>query len=168
MISKEDIEQLYKYNRWANSAIFKTVANLNPEQFNQNLGGSFPSVRETLIHMMGADWVWLMRWKGESPPGLLSAADFPTLNSIKTKWGDIETEQIEFVGKVTDLSLKAPLRYKNLKGEPFEYPLGRTMQHLVNHGSYHRGQVTNFLRQLGAQPVSTDFIVYLKLEGDID
>lgn len=168
MISKEDIDQLYRYNRWANGAILKTVENLNAEQFNQKLGGSFPSVRETLVHMMGAEWVWLKRWKGVSPPGLLNAAEFPALDSIKTKWREVETEQMDFVGQLTDLSLKEPLRYKNLKGEPFEYPLGRAMQHLVNHGTYHRGQVTNFLRQLGAQPVSTDFIVYLGLEGKID
>jgi uncharacterized damage-inducible protein DinB len=165
MISKEDISQLYSYNLWANGAVLKTVATLSAEQFNQKLGGSFPSVRETLIHIMGAEWIWLKRWKGVSPPALLSAQEFPNLDSIRAKWREIETEQMEFIEQLTDLALKEPLRYKNLKGEPFEYPLGRAMQHLINHGSYHRGQVTNFLRQLGAQPVSTDFIVYLGLEA---
>jgi uncharacterized damage-inducible protein DinB len=165
MISKEDIDQLYRYNQWANGAVLKTVATLSAEQFNQKLGGSFPSVRETLVHIMGAEWIWLKRWKGVSPPGLLSAAEFPNLDSVKSKWREVETEQMDFVRQLTDQSLKEPLRYKNLKGDPFEYPLGRAMQHLVNHGSYHRGQVTNFLRQLGAQPASTDFIVYLGLEG---
>jgi uncharacterized damage-inducible protein DinB len=165
MISKEDIDQLYRYNRWANDAILKTVTTLNAEQFNQKLGGSFPSVRETLVHIMGAEWIWLKRWKGISPPALLNAAEFPDLDSIKSKWREVEGEQADFVGQVSDVSLKQPFRYKNLKGEDFEYPLGRVMQHLVNHGTYHRGQVTNFLRQLGAKPVSTDFIVYLGLEG---
>jgi uncharacterized damage-inducible protein DinB len=165
MISKEDIDQLYKYNRWANDAILKTVTTLNAYQFNQKLGGSFPSVRETLVHIMGAEWIWLKRWKGISPPALLNEAEFPHLDSIKNKWREVEGEQTDFVGQVPDASLKQPFRYKNLKGEAFEYPLGRVMQHLVNHGTYHRGQVTNFLRQLGAKPVSTDFIVYLGLEG---
>jgi uncharacterized damage-inducible protein DinB len=166
MISKEDIEQLYKYNRWANGAVLKTVAALSAEQFNQKLGGSFPSVRETLVHLMAAEWIWLRRWKGESPAALLAAAEFPDFETIKAKWREIEVEQSNFISQLTDNSLKAPLRYKNLKGDSFEYPLGRAMQHLVNHGTYHRGQVTNFLRQLGAQPVSTDFIVYLGVEGN--
>ena len=85
MISKEDIDQLYRYNQWANAAVLKTVATLSAEQFDQKLGGSFPSVRETLVHIMGAEWIWLKRWKGVSPPALLSAAEFPNLDSIKTK-----------------------------------------------------------------------------------
>src|SRR5438067_1855616 len=149
MISKEDIEQLYKYNRWANGAVLKTVAAVSTEQFNQKLGGSFPSVRETLVHLMAAEWIWLRRWKGESPAALLAAAEFPNFDTIKAKWREIEVEQSDFINQLTDHSLKAPLRYKNLKGDSFEYPLGRAMQHLVNHGTYHRGQVTNFLRQLG-------------------
>src|ERR1051326_2604208 len=106
MISKEDIEQLYKYNRWANGAVFKTVAALSAEQFNQKLGGSFPSVRETLVHMMGAEWIWLRRWKGESPKALLSAAEFPDLDSVKAKWREVEAEQMDFVNQLTDASLK--------------------------------------------------------------
>jgi len=74
---------------------------------------------------------------------------------------------MEFVAGITDASLQQPLKYVNLKGQPFEYPLGRAMQHLVNHGSYHRGQVTNFLRQLGAQPVATDLLVYFDVEGKL-
>jgi len=165
MISKEDIEFLYRYNRWANRTVLETVGALTFDQFNQRLGGSFPSVRETLVHLMGAEWVWLERWKGVSPKALLNAAEFPDLDSIKTRWRDIEREQMDFVGQVTDESLKGPLRYVNLKGQPFEYPLGRAMQHLINHGSYHRGQVTNFLRQLGAQPAATDLLVYFEVEG---
>lgn len=167
MISKEDLELLYRYNRWANETILKTVAVLTPEQFNQKLGGSFPSVRETVVHIMGAEWIWLQRWKnGVSPKALLSAAEFTDLDSIKGRWREIEREQMEFVGQTTDASLKGPLKYVNLKGQTFEYPLGRVMQHLINHGSYHRGQVTNFLRQLGAQPAATDLLVYFDVEGN--
>ena len=167
MISKEDIDLLYRYSRWANGTVLKTAATLSPEQLNQKLGGSFPSVRETLVHLMGGEWIWLRRWKGVSPTAPLSAAEFTDLDSIKMRWRDIETEQMDFVAQVTDASLKEPLKYVNLKGQSFEYPLGRVMQHLVNHGTYHRGQVTNFLRQLGAQPVSTDLLVYFDVEGKI-
>ena len=116
---------------------------------------------------MGAEWIWLRRWKGVSPPALLSAAEFPNLNSIKHRWPEIEAEQMEFVAGITDALLQQPLKYVNLKGQVFEYPLGREMQHLVNHGSYHRGQVTNFLRQLGAQPVATDLLVYFDVDGKL-
>ena len=168
MISKEDIGQLFRYNRWANGTVLKAVATLTPEQLSRKVGGSFPSVRETLVHVLGAEWIWLRRWKGDSPKALLSAVEFPDLDSIKTRWREVESEQMEFVGQLTDASLKAPLKYVNLKGISFQYPLGRTMQHVVNHGTYHRGQVTNFLRQLDVQPASTDFVAYFDVVGDVD
>ena len=164
-MNKDDIQLLYRYNRWANATILNAVATLSKDDFSRKLGGSFPSVRETLVHIMGAEWIWLRRWKGVSPPALLSAAEFPNLNSIKHRWPEIEAEQMEFVAGITDALLQQPLKYVNLKGQVFEYPLGREMQHLVNHGSYHRGQVTNFLRQLGAQPVATDLLVYFDVDG---
>jgi uncharacterized damage-inducible protein DinB len=163
-MNKDDIQHLYRYNRWANATVLKSVAPLSAEELSRKLGGSFPSVRETLVHIMGAEWVWLRRWKGTSPKALLSSADFPDLDSIRAKWPEIESEQMDFVGQITDALLKEPLKYVNLKGQPYEYLLGRTMQHLVNHGTYHRGQVTNFLRQLEAQPVATDLLVYFDVE----
>jgi len=164
-MNKDDVQLLYRYNRWANATILNAVAPLSKDDFSRKLGGSFPSVRETLVHIMGAEWIWLRRWKGVSPPALLSAAEFPDLSSIKHRWHEIEAEQMEFVAGMTDALLQQPLKYVNLKGQVFEYPLGREMQHLVNHGSYHRGQVTNFLRQLGAQPVATDLLVYFDVDG---
>jgi uncharacterized damage-inducible protein DinB len=167
-VTKEDIQLLYRYNRWANATVFKAVTPLSAEELSRKLGGSFPSIRETLVHIMGAEWIWLRRWKGVSPPALLNAAEFPDLGSIKARWPEIENEQMDFVAQITDASIRDPLKYVNLKGQSYQYPLGRTMQHLVNHGTYHRGQVTNFLRQLGAQPVATDLLVYFDVEGKID
>ena len=148
--------------------MFKSLTPLSEEQLSRKLGGSFPSVRETLVHILGAEWVWLRRWKGTSPPALLNAAEYPDLKSVKAKWAEVEAEQTEFVNNVTEASLKEPLKYVNLKGQAYQYPLGRLMQHLVNHGSYHRGQVTNFLRMLGAQPAALDLLVYFDVEGKLD
>src|SRR2546427_13234533 len=126
-MNKDDIQLLYRYNRWANATIVKAVAPLTAEDFSRKLGGSFPSVRDTLVHIMGAEWIWLKRWKGVSPPALLSTADFPDLASIKAEWPEIETEQRDFIVQVTDASLKEPLKYVNLKGLSYQYPLGQVM-----------------------------------------
>src|SRR5439155_24582247 len=102
-MNKDDIQLLYRYNRWANATILKAVAPLSAEDFSRKLGGSFPSVRETVVHIMGAEWIWLRRWKAVSPPALLSAAEFPDLISIKLKWSDIDTVQMVFVVGITIL-----------------------------------------------------------------
>jgi len=154
------IQALYEYNTWANGRVLEVASHLTPEQFLRNLRSSYPSVRDTLAHVIGGEWIWLMRWKGSSPKALLRPSDFPTLAALNARWLSVQREQSEFVSRVTDASLAVPVAYINTQGDPFSYPLWQTMQHVVNHSTYHRGQFTTLLRQLDAEPVATDFLVF--------
>ena len=156
----ERIRALYDFNRWANGRVLEAAEKLTPEQFTKDLRNSFPSVRDTLVHIMGAEWIWLERWKGNSPKALLGATEFPTVLSIKKRWEEIERDQMKFITAVTDESLKKVVGYTNLKGDPYRYPMWQMLQHLVNHSTYHRGQITTMLRQLGAKPLATDLLVF--------
>ncbi|OGC74896.1 MAG: hypothetical protein A2145_06030 [candidate division Zixibacteria bacterium RBG_16_40_9] len=156
----ETIDNLYKYNSWANTKVFETVSKLTPEQFNKDLGSSYRSVKDTLVHIVGAEWIWLRRWKGTSPKALLDPNEFSSVEQIKNRWQEVEQERKEFVANLSEEMLNQIISYLNIKGEPFSYPLWQCMQHLVNHSTYHRGQVATMLRQLGAKPVATDFLVY--------
>jgi uncharacterized damage-inducible protein DinB len=154
------IRLLYDYTRWADGRMFEAVSKLTPEQWTKDLGSSLKSVRDTVVHVVSAQWIWLSRWKGESPSGMWAAAEFPTPASVRAKREPIAADIAAFVAAQTEPSVAAPLSYKNLKGDPFTYPLGQVMLHTVNHSTYHRGQVTTLLRQLGAQPLSSDLTVY--------
>jgi uncharacterized damage-inducible protein DinB len=167
-MNREDVTQLYKFNKWANATVLKSVAPLSTEELTRHLGGSFPSIRDTLVHIMAAEWIWLRRWKGTSPSSLLNPDEFRDLDGIRRRWLEIESEQMTFVHGLTDEALKESLTYLNLKKETLKYPLGRLMQHVVNHSTYHRGQVANYLRQLTAQPAATDFVVYLNVESNVE
>ncbi len=156
----ETLRLLYDYTAWADARVLDAVSKLTPELWTKDLGSSLKSVRDTVVHIASAQWIWLSRWKGESPKGMWTAADFPTPASIREKWEPLKAELASFVAAQTDESLKQPLSYKNLKGEPVTFPLGPLMLHVANHSTYHRGQVTTLLRQLGAQPVSTDLVLY--------
>ncbi|EQB63164.1 MAG: DinB family protein [candidate division Zixibacteria bacterium RBG-1] len=154
------IQELYKYNAWANGQVFESVAKLTPEQFNKDLATSYRSVKGTLVHIVGAEWIWLRRWLGTSPKALWDPAEFSSVEQIKNRWEEVERERKEFLSDLTEDSLRKPLAYTNIKGQPFSYPLWQALQHLVNHSTYHRGQVTTLLRQLGAQPKGTDLLAY--------
>lgn len=156
----ERIQELYKYNAWADGLVFETVAKLTPEQFDKDLGSSYHSVKGTLVHIVGAEWIWLRRWLGTSPRSLLNPNDFSSVEQIKNRWEEVEQERKEFVANLTEESLKEALSYTNIKGQPFSYPLWQALQHLVNHSTYHRGQVATLLRQLGAEPKGTDLLAY--------
>jgi len=156
----ERIRALSEFNRWANAAVLDAVSALRPEEWTRDLKNSFPSVRDTLVHILWAEWIWLRRWKGVSPKLMFDPAEFPTVSVLRKKWGDVEREQAELVAGLSEESLGTVIEYVNTRGESFRYPLWQMLQHVVNHSTYHRGQITMMLRQLGATPVATDFLVF--------
>lgn len=161
-MNKGDIELLYEYNRWANSKTLEVASQLSAEEFIKDLASSHASVRDTLTHILAAEWIWLCRWQGASPKAMLEPTDFPTFSLLKARWEELERDQAEFVSNLTDETLGRVVVYTNTKGEAFQCPLGLLMQHVVNHSSYHRGQAATLLRQLGHRPAPTDFIVFVR------
>lgn len=156
----ETIRELFGYNRWANARSLEAASKVSPADFTKEVGGSFASLRGTLAHMYGAEWIWLERWRGTSPASLPFSLDFPDVETIRTRWREVEREQREFLDFLDADRLAQVISYVNLKGESFAYPLGRMLQHVVNHSTYHRGQIATLLRQLGATPLSTDLLLY--------
>ncbi len=170
-MNKDDIELLYEYDRWANNRVLRAVSTLSDEQFTRDLGGSFRSVRDTLVHIIAGEWGWLAYWKERSPSAafladlrkrrgaLFHPEAFPDAAAVGRKWTEIEKEQAEFVNGVTNESLEKMLPFRTTQAS-----LAHLMQHLANHSTYHRGQIALMMRQLGAEPVATDFHVFL-VEG---
>lgn len=161
-MTPQEFRTLYEYDAWANARVLKACAALTPEQFTRNLGNSFGSVRDTLVHILGAQMVWIERLSGGAPAGLPSADGYPDLVSVRTKWGEIEPALRAYVSGLTAPDLERVLEYRNLKGVEFRDQISHILQHLANHGSYHRGQITTLLRQLGATPVNTDMIGFYR------
>ncbi len=155
-MNRQDILILFDYNAWAAQRSYDVAAGLAAAQFTQELTSSFPSIRDTLTHILGAEWIWLRRWQGESPAQPLAGADFPTVGSLRERFAGIEAERRTFLGSLPDDRLTASFDYRDLAGNPYRLPYLASMQHVVNHGSYHRGQITTMFRQVGAKPVSTD------------
>ena len=155
-MNRQDVLTLFDYGAWANTRTFDAVAGLAAEQFTKELTSSFPSIRDTLAHILGAEWAWLKRWQGESPGKLLAGADYPTVGSLRERFTAIDAERRTFIAALSDERLAGAFDYRDLAGNPARLPYLASMQHVVNHGTYHRGQITTMLRQLGAKPVSTD------------
>ena len=167
-MTRDDIQLLFEYDRWANNKVLQAVSVLSEEQFIRDLRGSFCSVRDTFVHIIGGEWLWLSYWKAPShSPEIIvelrAQRDthihpnrLPDFASVQLKWAEVEKEQLAFVSHVTDEGLKTKLP---ARGMPLE--LVHLMQHMVNHSTYHRGQISLMMRQLNAEPVATDFHVFL-------
>lgn len=158
----QEVRELYAYNRWANRRILDAAGRLDAEAFGRDLGSSFPSVRDTLVHVLGAEWVWLSRWRGTSPAGIPESWILRTLEEVWARWGEVERDQTVFVSELGEADLARAVAYRNTQGESFTSTMGQMLRHVVNHSSYHRGQVVTMLRQLGAEAVSTDLIRFYR------
>ena len=154
------IRELYDYNHWANQRVLSAMTPLTDDMFTRNMGNSFVSLRDTLAHILGAEWIWLERWLGRSPRALLSASDFPTLQAVERRWEAVRLDQNQYIQTLVPDRLNDDVSYTNTRGERYSYALWRQMLHVLNHSSYHRGQVTTLLRQMGAEPAGTDLLVY--------
>lgn len=162
-MTPEQARLLYEFNSWANRRILDACAQLSTVQFTQPVVSSFGSVRDTLAHIMGAEWLWLERWKGRSPTSIPPADGYPDLISIRTSWGQVERDLLAFVNALTEVDLDRMVSYKNTAGKPYENVMWQMLQHVANHGTYHRGQVVTLLRQLGGQPQATDLIGFYRV-----
>jgi len=154
------ISELYGYTRWADQRVLAAAGKLEREKFIRPMGNSFSSVRDTLAHILSGEWIWLERWQGRYPAELLNPADFPTVQSLDARWKTVTEDYDRFIQALTPQRLAEDLAYLNRAGQRYSYPLWQQMVHVVNHSTYHRGQITTLLRQLGAEPVDTDFLVY--------
>ncbi len=155
------VQTLYAFNRWATARIIDMVRPLAPAEFTADLRTSHDSIHGTLVHTMWAEWIWLERWRGSSPTRVFAPAEYPDLAAIETAWRGIAGEQEAFLGGLTEARLAERLTYANVQGERWTYALGHMMQHVVNHSTYHRGQVVTLLRQLGRTPGPTDFLEFV-------
>jgi uncharacterized damage-inducible protein DinB len=161
-MNPDQMRSLYLYNQWANRRALEACAALTAEQFTQGMGSSFASVRDTLAHIYGAEWIWYERLFGRSHPGLPTASGFPDVAVLRQKFDEQDTQFLEYVSELSAEDLDRVFLYKNLAGKELSNPLWQILQHLANHNTYHRGQVTTLLRQLGAKPISTDLIAFYR------
>jgi uncharacterized damage-inducible protein DinB len=163
----QDLQTLVDYHYWARDRLLDAVATLTPEQYQRDLGSSFKSVRETMTHVYAAEWAWYERWQGRSPTALLPPDQFPDLAALRRAWSELETKLRDYVAGVGDHGTSKIIEYKLLSGAAGASPLWQMLQHVVNHASYHRGQVTTMLRQMGAQPAKPmDMIAYYRVTSE--
>lgn len=156
----KDLERLYDYGYWANRKLFQVLAQLTPDQFTQAVAGSYGSIRNTLVHMLSAEWGWLDRCGGAQRGPALKADDYPTLESVVERWGTVERHVREFLSSLSDEDVARVVAFTNPLGEKRSMVLGALMQHAANHGVHHRGQVALLLRALGYTPGNVDLLFY--------
>ncbi len=161
-MTKSEVWSLFRYDAWAFSRVLEVAMTLSEKQYTRNLGASFGSVRGTLVHLHAAQQIWLDRWRGRVAGPLLGENDIPTRTDLHARHEQLHQEFRQFVEELTDERLNGTITFRDTKGNEYTQNLYKLFQHLINHGTYHRGQVTLLFRLLGVKPVNTDLVNYYR------
>jgi uncharacterized damage-inducible protein DinB len=155
-----DLRRLFEYDAWANSRLLDAAEALGDDAWTRAIESSFSSLRGTFAHIAGAEFVWLQRWMGEQNALVPSWYDDPSAVTLREVFDALHLQRREFLGGLSDKDLERPLEYNNIKGEACRFALGDALYQVVNHSTYRRGQAVTQLRQLGATPPATDFLIF--------
>jgi len=161
-VTPEDVCLLFDYNAWANQRSLDAAAQLSAEQFTKPLSSSFSSVRDTLVHICGGEWIWLERFRGRSPRSIPDNAHIQSVAALREHWKEQADDLLAFVSDLKQSDLDSVMEYQTLNFGAYSNPLWQSLQHLANHGTYHRGQISTLLRQLGTEPILTDLIHFYR------
>jgi uncharacterized damage-inducible protein DinB len=149
------------YTIWANRRLLDAAAELTPDELTRDFGTADKSVLGTLLHICGADLVWIERVRGTS----LSARPYDaqaTLADLQAKWPPVWDRWKEYVAGLTPEAADTEVAYKTFKGDAFRSPAWQIVLHVVNHGTHHRGQAAGFIRALGKVPPVLDLMHFYR------
>lgn len=158
---KELLKQLASYNVWASQKILDVILTLPAEKQMAEVPSSFNSLHKTILHMLDAENIWWQRMKMQERITRPSDNFTGSTNELTENLLQQSRQWEAWVSNASDLSLEHVFQYQNNKKEHVKLPIWQMLVHVFNHGTYHRGQLINMLRQLGADKLpSTDFSAY--------
>lgn len=158
---KPTLRGLFGYMRWADELMMSTAGTVGDEAYYADRGFSLGSIHKLLVHGLAAQRIWLTRWRGGMPPRIETDADHPTRALLEARWPAMHDELSAFLEAQTDATLAAEVQGINAFGEPFSLPLGGLMNHVVDHATYHRGQINSMIKLAGGTPCNPYYSRYL-------
>ena len=162
-MTKQYFKELAEYNLWANTIVCEWLQQISDEQWNKEIISSFNSIQETVLHIISAENAWLQRFSKEPVEWLQSTYKGTKEEHIQL-WKKTSAGFKAYVESFDENNLTTNLDFKRLNGDAFSMPYYQLFSHVVNHATYHRGQLVTMLRQAGFTNVSaTDLLgVYRK------
>lgn len=154
-MNKKYFIALADYNSWANNMAIEWLYQINDEQWNLVITSSFSSIKQTSIHIASAEKIWLDFWNKVPDPVYLSVAFNGSKNDLIDIWKQASAGLKNFVEKYPEENFLQPITFSYPKGGEGSMEFWQTFSHLINHSTYHRGQLVTLLRQAGLTNLSS-------------
>lgn len=157
-----EIARLFAYNAWATNRVFEALAALPDIEYRCDLKASHGGLRGTMTHLVAVEKIWLSRLVGKPEPELMQEREAESLAALKEVWQEVATRTARFVSRLDEKVLEKRVEYVTTEGERYLNEVRQILLHMINHSSYHRGQLAALMRQLGHEPVNTDLIAFYR------
>lgn len=165
-----------EYTIWANQVLLRASTSLSQEELRRDLGASHTNLIRTLRHIYDAEHSWIHNLITNSIPSVAEmeaagAADQsrpdPTLESLQQAWPKVWHEARQWISPLSDLDLARELNLHLRDGTDVLLPRWKVLRHMVNHSTFHRGQIITMLRTLGKRPPNVDLFEYYQLQPSV-
>ncbi|MBS2967988.1 damage-inducible protein DinB [Metabacillus sp. KIGAM252] len=158
-------KKLYEYNAWAHQRILGHLKTLPQDIFHKEIKSTFPSVSATMTHIYVTEYLWLQALEGKEMAAAMEAAGKLREELGELSLDEIEKEFIEITAQFQSFfNLNPDLEKKIMLNNPFagerETSLAEIIFHIINHGTYHRGNISAMLHQLDESSLMTDYVYY--------
>jgi len=162
-MSKEYFIELSAYHIWANGRVCDWLDKISEEQWDQTVVSSFSSIYETILHVASAEKIWVERLLRYSRFEILTETFKGSKSELLKTWKEISLSFKKLIEDMPEDLFKQKLLFKDKKGVEYSQPYYQLLAHIINHTTYHRGQVVTMLRQVGFTDLnSTDLTTYLR------
>ena len=164
-MSTSQLPKLFVYNAWAWDHVFDSVAQVDAAAYLLERPFFWGSIHGLLVHSMTAEWIWYNRCQGHSPTYLLNPAHYADFAAVRSAWQPVREEWSRYVNSLTDDDLAQTIAYTNTRGEPYSLGLADLLQHVMNHATEHRSQLTPVLYDLGFPTPALDYMAFCLKQG---
>jgi uncharacterized damage-inducible protein DinB len=158
---KKLIADYARYNLWANEHILSVIAALDDSLVNKDLSNSFPSIRQTLLHIWDVETLWLQRLRGENPTEFPSKHFTGSNEEIYEGLKKASQAFLSYVESVPATAFTRVVHFRTFSYGEAKDQVYNIMHHCINHTTFHRGQLVTMCRQVGVTRFPPlDFIFY--------
>lgn len=159
MMIAEQIKNLFAYNEWAWNQVYTSLGNMDTAAyFAQRPIFEETSLHALLVHCLFAEYIWLARCLGHSPKTVLAADEYADLTAVREHWAAVRDDWSSFLRGLTDEDMARLVAYHNTSGRAFSLVLADLLQHVINHATEHRSQMTPILFRLGVPTPPLDYM----------
>ncbi len=153
--------QLFDYNQWAWNHVLTACAKLEPAAYQEARSFFWGSIHGLVVHGMNAEYIWHARLNGVSPSAMFNPDDYPDLAAVRARWQEIDAALRSYVAGLTAADLERVIAYRTTYGDEYQLPIEVILQHVINHATEHRSQVTPTLYNLGAATPPLDYVRFV-------